>query len=61
MIAVMVFAVFDSVAVHAQGVGVDVPYQFFLMLPYVASILLLVMIRSRLGQPAKLGVPYLRH
>ncbi|MCP5088239.1 MAG: ABC transporter permease [Rhodobacteraceae bacterium] len=61
MIAVMVFAILDSVAVHAQGVGVDVPYQFFLMLPYVASILLLVMIRSRSGQPAKLGVPYLRH
>ena len=61
MIAVLIFAILDSVAVHAQGVGVDVPYQFFLMLPYVASILLLVMIRSRSGQPAKLGVPYLRH
>ncbi len=60
-IAVLVFAVLDSVAVHAQGVGVDIPYQFFLMLPYVASIVLLVMIRSRSGQPAKLGVPYLRH
>ncbi|WP_350335654.1 ABC transporter permease [Coralliovum pocilloporae] len=61
MIAVLVFAILDSLAVHAQGVGVNVPYQFFLMLPYVASILLLVMIRSSSGQPAKLGVPYLRH
>jgi general nucleoside transport system permease protein len=61
MIAVMVFAVLDSVAVHAQGLGVDIPYQFFLMLPYAASILLLVMIGSRSGQPAKLGVPFLRH
>lgn len=60
-IAVLVFAVLDSVAVHAQGVGVDVPYQFFLMLPYVMSIVLLVLIRTRSGQPAKLGVPYLRH
>ncbi|WP_114287929.1 ABC transporter permease [Candidatus Halocynthiibacter alkanivorans] len=61
MIAVMVFAVLDSVAVHAQGLGVDIPYQFFLMLPYAASILLLVMIGSRSGQPAKLGVPFLKH
>lgn len=60
-VAVLVFAVLDSVAVHAQGVGVDVPYQFFLMLPYVMSIVLLVLIRTRSGQPAKLGVPYLRH
>ncbi|WP_321448369.1 ABC transporter permease [uncultured Cohaesibacter sp.] len=61
MAAVLIFAILDSLAVHAQGVGVDVPYQFFLMLPYVASIGLLILIRSRSGQPAKLGVPYLRH
>lgn len=60
-IAVAVFAILDSVAVHAQGVGVNVPYQFFLMLPYAMSIVLLVLIRTRSGQPAKLGVPYLRH
>ena len=35
MAAVLIFAILDSLAVHAQGVGVDVPYQFFLMLPYV--------------------------
>lgn len=61
MIAVVVFAILDSVAVHAQGLGVDIPYQFFLTLPYAASILILVMIGSRSGQPAKLGVPFLRH
>lgn len=61
MVAVLIFAVLDSVAVHAQGVGVDIPYQFFLALPYLVSILLLILIRSRSGQPAKLGVPYLRN
>lgn len=60
-LAVLVFAVLDSLAVHAQGVGADLPYQFFLMLPYVASLLLLVAIRTRSGQPARLGEPYLRH
>lgn len=56
--AVLVFAVLDSLAVHAQGTGVSIPYQFFLMLPYAASILFLVFIRGRSGQPARLGVPY---
>ncbi len=60
-LAVLIFAILDSVAVHAQGVGVDVPYQFFLLLPYAMSLVLLVVIRTRSGQPLKLGVPYLRH
>lgn len=61
MLAVLVFAVLDSVAVHAQGLGVSIPYQFYLMLPYLVSLALLVSIRARSGQPSKLGVPYLRH
>ena len=61
MFAVLVFAIFESIAVHAQGLGVAVPYQFFLMLPYVVSLVLLISIRTRSGQPLKLGVPYLRH
>lgn len=58
MLAVLVFAILDSVAVHAQGLGVAVPYQFFLMLPYLMSLVLLVASRTRSGQPLKLGVPY---
>lgn len=61
MIAVLVFALLDSLAIHAQGMGVAIPYQFFLMLPYAASILLLAVVRTRSGQPAKLGIPFLRH
>ncbi len=60
MLAVLVFAILDSVAVHAQGLGVAIPYQFFLMLPYAASLILLVVMRTRSGQPQKLGIPYLR-
>jgi len=61
MIAVLVFALLDSLAIHAQGMGVAIPYQFFLMLPYAASIMLLAVVRTRSGQPAKLGIPFLRH
>lgn len=59
-VAVIVFAVLDSLAIHAQGMGVAIPYQFFLMLPYAASILILAFVRSRSGQPAKLGIPFIR-
>ncbi len=59
-VAVLVFAVLDSLAIHAQGMGVAIPYQFFLMLPYVASVVVLAVVRSRSGQPARLGIPFIR-
>ncbi len=59
-IAVLVFAFLGSVAVHVQILDIDVPYQIFLALPYLASIILLIALRKKLSQPAKLGVPYFR-
>jgi simple sugar transport system permease protein len=58
--AVLIFSLLDSIAVHAQAIGVNIPYQFLLMLPYAASIILMMGVRTRSGQPAGLGVPYLR-
>lgn len=48
------------VQLYAQGMGVDVPAQFLSMLPYLATILVLVVIardeiRARLSAPACLG------
>jgi simple sugar transport system permease protein len=47
-----------------QGEGVDIPAEFLAMLPYVLTILVLVIwgIRAsgRSGAPAALGVPYVR-
>lgn len=60
LLAVLAFALLEAIAVHAQGVGVDIPYQFFLALPYLASILLMMALRAKTGQPAALGVPYHR-
>ena len=59
-IAVLVFALLGSVAVHVQILDIDVPYQIFLALPYLASIILLIGLRKKINQPAKLGVPYFR-
>lgn len=48
---------------HAQGLGVQVPSQWLAMLPYAATIVVLVLIsrdqrKIRLNAPAALGRPY---
>lgn len=58
--AVLVFALLESVATHVQVLGIDVPHQIFLALPYLASILLLMGLRRTSRQPRRLGIPYFR-
>lgn len=60
LIAVTAFAFLESLATHLQVLGADVPRQLLLALPYAASIILLMGLRFRTGQPATLGVPYSR-
>jgi simple sugar transport system permease protein len=59
------FGVFDVLAFRAQIIGVDVPSTILGMIPYVATILVLIVVTvlggaRRLGAPAALGVPYVR-
>lgn len=58
--AIFIFALLEAVAIHAQVVGMSIPHHFFLILPYVASLVLLAGLRSRTHQPEALGVPYSR-
>ncbi|AAK65815.1 ABC transporter permease [Sinorhizobium meliloti] len=58
--AIFIFALLEAVGIHAQVVGVSVPHHVFLVLPYVASLVLLAGLRSRTHQPAALGIPYRR-
>ncbi|BBD37466.1 ABC transporter permease [Aminobacter sp. Y103A] len=60
LIAVTAFAFLESLATHLQVVGAQVPHQLLLALPYLASIGLLMGLRFRSGQPARLGIPYAR-
>ena len=51
---------------HLQGVGVDMPAEFLNMLPYVATIVVLVLISRKpdwikLNMPASLGKPFQPH
>ncbi|YCI06890.1 ABC transporter permease (plasmid) [Ensifer sp. D2-11] len=59
-IAVAAFAFLEALATHLQVLGAKVPHQLLLSLPYIASIGLLMGLRWRPGQPARLGVPYTR-
>lgn len=59
------FGILDVLAFRAQLIGVHVPSTVLGMIPYAATILVLVLItalgvRRRLGAPEALGLPYLR-
>ena len=60
LLGAYMFGAITILQLHAQGAGVDIPSQFMSMLPYLATILVLVLIsrdktRIRLNAPAALG------
>jgi simple sugar transport system permease protein len=58
----LLFAAFDALQIRLQqtGLGVVVPYQVFLMIPYVLSIFALILMSRRAEVPAALMIPYNR-
>jgi len=62
LVACLLFAFSDAVAVRLQGVAVPgigvIPVQFILALPYLATVLLLAGFVGRAVPPAALGAPY---
>lgn len=60
MVAALIFAFLDAFQLQAQGLGVNIPFQIMLALPYVAAILAMMGTRARSIAPAALGVPYAR-
>ena len=60
MLGAYLFGGVTMLQLHGQGIGIDVPSQIMSMLPYVATILVLVLIsrdkiRIRLNAPADIG------
>jgi simple sugar transport system permease protein len=45
----------EAAQIRLQILYPALPHQFFVMLPYVAAIVALVLMRARSGQPAALG------
>ncbi|MEX2009355.1 MAG: ABC transporter permease [Dongiaceae bacterium] len=59
LLGALLFAAFDAYQLRLQQlVGGVVPYQIFLMLPYLMSILALIAMSRRAGYPRALMVPY---
>ena len=59
MIGDIMFAAFDAYQVRLQQLtGGAVPYQLFLMMPFVLSILALVVMSRRASYPKALMIPY---
>jgi general nucleoside transport system permease protein len=59
--ASLFFAFLSSLQNQVQSVGFNlVPYQFVAMLPYIVTILVLLISRKRSGAPLALGIPYTR-
>jgi simple sugar transport system permease protein len=60
LVAALVFAFLEAFQLQVQAIGVQMPYQILLALPYVVAILVMVLNRARSQEPKQLGVPYFR-
>ena len=61
LLGAWLFAGLDALQVRAQQIsGVVIPYQFFLMLPFVLSIVAMIFMSRRATYPKALLVPFRR-
>jgi ABC-type uncharacterized transport system permease subunit len=59
LLGALLFAAFDAFQLRLQQIaGGVLPYQVFLMLPYLLSILALVLVARRAAYPRALMIPY---
>jgi ABC-type uncharacterized transport system permease subunit len=60
LLGALLFAFFDAYQLRLQTVVEGVPYQLFLMAPYVLSIVALILVARRAQVPEALMTPYRR-
>lgn len=60
LLGALLFALFDAYQLRLQPLVKDVPYQLFLMVPYVLSIVALIVMARRARVPRALMQPYRR-
>ncbi len=60
LVGALLFAFFDAYQLRLQTVVENVPYQLFLMAPYLLSIAALILVSRRAQVPAALMIPYRR-
>lgn len=56
--AALMFGAADALQLRTQILNIGIPFQFMLMLPYILTIIVLVVFVRRIDNPAALGVHY---
>lgn len=59
-VACLLFGAADAFQLRAQALDLGVPYQFFVMLPYLLAVLAIAGAIGRTRAPQHLGIPYRR-
>jgi simple sugar transport system permease protein len=59
-VAALIFAAADALQLSLQAVGLPVPSQFLLMLPYVVTVIAMIVVARRAMAPAALAQSYVK-
>ena len=60
LLACLFFGFCDALQIRLQVSGIAIPYQFFQMIPYIATVVVLALIGMKKAGPKGAGKPYLR-
>jgi simple sugar transport system permease protein len=60
LLGALLFGGVDAFQLRLQAIGFQIPYQFLLMMPYLLTIIVLVLVARRASYPASLLKPYRR-
>jgi general nucleoside transport system permease protein len=60
LMASIIFGIATAFQLRLQAIGVDFPYQFLLMIPYVLTMVILIVTHGRSTGPATLGKPFIK-
>jgi general nucleoside transport system permease protein len=58
--ASLFFGFVDALQMQVQALGVKLPFQLFLAMPYIMTVIAVFLGRRRAGAPIALGTPYVR-
>jgi simple sugar transport system permease protein len=58
LLAALFFGMADAAQIRLQALNPDIPYQFFVMMPYALAVLFLVFFAGRAQLPAALAQPF---